>query len=97
MAAPSLPAADTLKEEKLATENSKWEQIGTKIIDDSLLVVNTDGNSYRAENIEDTESVFRVVLEGIERFRQFEFGKECNKIVSVLSCNVKYVKRFFST
>lgn len=96
-AAPSSPAVDFLEGEKLGAEQSKWEQTGTIEIEDSLLVLNPDGNASRVENINNIESNFRVIAEGIERLRQFVFEKVCNELVLDLSCSVGHVERLFTT
>lgn len=80
----------------MATEHGKQDQFGTTTIDDSLLLLSTDGNSFCAEDKDYLESNFRVIAVGIERLRQFLFERVCNKVLSLPKCNVEHVEQVFS-
>lgn len=63
---PGLAAADFLEREKLAVDHNRGEQFGTTKMEDFLPVLNTDGNSFRAQDEDETESTLIVVAEKIE-------------------------------
>lgn len=96
-AVPDWPAADLMEEGQLPTENYKSELSGSTEIGNSLLVLNTNGNSTRAEDKDSTKSCLKIIAEGFARLRQLVSERVCNKLPSVLNGNVKHFKRFFAT